>query len=83
MGIQVWRVQDSRPNMWPPKNHGIFLSSSCFIVLHVSKDKDGSPRHEVRLSEGDALEYGCCCVSKGHIPAPGLGVSASLWSVVG
>jgi gelsolin len=41
VGMWIWRIEMFEPKAWPKDKYGHFYKGDCYIILHVTKSKDG------------------------------------------
>ncbi|XP_023516796.1 villin-4-like isoform X1 [Cucurbita pepo subsp. pepo] len=46
-GVEVWRIENSRPVLVPKSSHGKFFMGDSYIVLETSSLKNGTLRHDI------------------------------------
>eukprot|EP00730_Choanoeca_flexa_P005372 TRINITY_DN11930_c0_g1_i3.p1 TRINITY_DN11930_c0_g1~~TRINITY_DN11930_c0_g1_i3.p1 ORF type:complete len:1085 (+),score=221.84 TRINITY_DN11930_c0_g1_i3:40-3294(+) len=63
-GMQVWKVDNFRVHVWPPREHGIFYASHCYLGVSTSRLPDGSKQHQTFFwigAEATEEEYKTAC----------------------
>ncbi|KAJ4810633.1 Villin-4 [Rhynchospora pubera] len=46
-GLEIWRIENSRPVLVPKSSHGKFFMGDAYIILKTAALKNGSLRHDI------------------------------------